>query len=451
MSAQPPATSGVRIGHRDVAPAEPWPLPVVEPATGQVLADVVGGGDVEAGQAVDAAATALAPWSASPATTRAGVLRRVAAVLHDAATRAELAALISRETGKRIAEARAEVDLSAAYFEWFADAISNRRGQVWNAVPGVRHEVAKRPLGVVAVLTPWNFPMSIPARKIAPALAAGCAVLFKPSEIAPLSGLRLAGIVEEFAPPGVISTVVGDARIVVQRWLQDRRVRGLSFTGSTRIGRVLAESSLPPFLTTSPSLQSCIAANRVWAPRALLDDLVSAFSKISDALVVGDPLQEATTLGALALPTDRDRLASLLTDAEAAGATVLPSAVELPTQGQFARPGVCVDPPAESRIVTEEIFGPTCSISGYADLEEVVTATRESPFGLAGYVVGRDIARATDLARALDVGIVGINTAAPNTPQIPFAGLKFSGLGAEGGEPGLDAFLTDQSIAVVPS
>ncbi len=481
MSAQPPATSGVRIGHRDVAPAEPWPLPVVEPATGQVLADVVGGGDVEAGQAVDAAATALAPWSATPATTRAGVLRRVAAVLHDAATRAELATLISRETGKRIAEARAEVDLSAAYFEWFADAISNRRGQVWNAVPGVRHEVAKRPLGVVAVLTPWNFPMSIPARKIAPALAAGCAVLFKPSEIAPLSGLRLAGIVEEFAPPGVISTVVGDARIVVQRWLQDRRVRGLSFTGSTRIGRMLAEQAAAnltrcvlelggnaPFVILDDADvnraaellaaakyrnngQSCIAANRVWAPRALLDDLVSAFSKISDALVVGDPLQEATTLGALALPTDRDRLASLLTDAEAAGATVLPSAVELPTQGQFARPGVCVDPPAESRIVTEEIFGPTCSISGYADLEEVVTATRESPFGLAGYVVGRDIARATDLARALDVGIVGINTAAPNTPQIPFAGLKFSGLGAEGGEPGLDAFLTDQSIAVVPS
>ncbi len=480
-SIQPSDASGVRIGNRVVAAAEPWLQSVIEPATGEILAEVAGGGDPEAVWAVDAAATALPAWSATPATTRAGILRRVAAELRDAAARTELATLISRETGKRIAEAGAEVDLSAAYFEWFADVVSSRPGAVWNAVPGVRHEVATRPLGVVAVMTPWNFPLSIPARKIAPALAAGCAVLFKPSEIAPLSGLRLAEIVERFAPPGVLCTIVGDAGTVAQRWLGDSRVRGLSFTGSTRVGRMLAGKAAAnltrcvlelggnaPFVILDDADvdraaellaaakyrnngQSCIAANRVWVPRALLDDLVSRFNKLSDALVVGDPLLESTTLGALALPTDGDRLATLLSEAEAAGGTVVPSAVELPARGQFARPGICIDPPADSRIVTEEIFGPTCSISGYDSLEEVVTATRESPFGLAGYVVARDIARATDVGRALDVGIVGVNTAAPNTPQIPFAGLKFSGIGTEGGELGLDAFRTDQSIAVAPS
>jgi succinate-semialdehyde dehydrogenase/glutarate-semialdehyde dehydrogenase len=303
-------------------------------------------------------------------------------------------------------------------------------------------------------------------------------VLFKPSEVAPLSGLRLAEIVEQVAPSGVLDTVVGDAATVADTWIEDPRVRGISFTGSTRVGRVLAGQAAAsltrcvlelggnaPFVilddadTTRAAQvlavakyrnngQSCIAANRVWVPRSMLDDLVAEFADLSNTLVTGEPLDETTTLGALALPGDPDRMTGLLADAEGAGATVLPSAVQLPQRGQFAKPGICVDPPGDARVVTEEIFGPACSITGYTDFDEVLSATRSNPLGLAGYVIGRDTARAAQVARALDVGIVGINNAAPNTPQIPFAGLKLSGVGAEGGDAGLDEFLTDQSVAV---
>jgi len=470
---------GVRIGNRAVEPAEPWLLTVTEPATGETLAEVVGGGSREAMQAVAEAATAASSWAETSPTIRAAMLRDIAIELRRDSVRDELATLITRETGKRLIEARSEVLLAAGYFDWFANAISTRRGELWDAVPGVRHEVTKRPLGVVAVLTPWNFPLSIPARKIAPALAAGCPVLFKPSEIAPLSGLLLAGIIETFVTAGVVNTVVGDAKTVASTWIEDQRVRGLTFTGSTRVGRALAAqagTSLmrcvfelggnAPFIVLDDadiiravdSLaiakyrnngQSCIAANRVWVPRRILDDFIGAFAAVSEALVLGNPLEDATTLGALALPTDVDRLSGLLTDAEQRGATVLPSRVKLPMKGTFAQPRICIDPAAEARLVTDEIFGPVCSITGYDDVAEVLASMRQNPFGLAGYVVGRDVAAATDVARALDVGIVGVNNAAPNTPQIPFTGLKLSGVGAEGGDVGLDAFLTDQSIAIV--
>lgn len=467
--------TGVRIDGRPVPADQSWHATVTEPATGRELAHLSGGGKAEAHAALDSAARAERTWAETPVATRAAILRAIAADLR--AEPDQLAVPTSRETGKRIAEARAEVELSAAFFDWFADAIRARSGQSHAVVPGLRHEVITRPLGIVAVLTPWNFPLSIPARKIAPALAAGCPVLFKPSEVAPASALRLAEIVETHVPAGVLNTVLGDPAEISGTWLDDRRVRGLTFTGSTRVGRLLAAQTAPRFTRNVLELggnapfvvldgadlrhavdvlavakfrnngQSCIAAQQVWVPERHVGEFADAFAKVADELVLGDPLDPDTTLGPLALPDDPARIAEVAQEAEASGATVVTSKAGLPEHGHFARPMLCVEPSVDSRAVTEEIFGPMTTLRGYRDVDDVITATREDQYGLGGYVVGEPV-RATEVAQALDVGIVGVNNATPNTPLVPFGGLKHSGLGCEGAQAGLEAFLTRHTTAV---
>ncbi len=477
----PSRVTGVRIGARAAEPLEPWPVTVTEPANAGTLTELAGGGAADATRALDQATEAFPDWAATVPAKRASALRAIAAALRTESVTEELAALTARETGKRLAEARAEVGLSAAFFTWFADAISSRHDQTWNAAPGLRHEVSQRPLGVVAVLTPWNFPLSIPARKIAPALAAGCTVLFKPSEVAPVSALRLAEIAEAHLPAGTLNTAVGDPHAIAKTWLDHPQVRGLTFTGSTHVGQSLAAQTAPeltrcvlelggnaPFIVLDDADldravgllvtakyrnngQSCIAANQVWVPHRLVEPFTTAFAAATDELVLGDPLEDTTTLGPLALPTDDQRLTELVNEAETAGATVVRGTSPSPERGYFSQPAICVDPPAHSRVVTEEAFGPVTSIRGYDHVDEALDATRRSPHGLGGYVVGSDTIRASAVARALDAGIVGVNNASPNTPQVPFGGLKHSGLGYEGGQAGLDAFLTHQTIAVGPA
>ncbi|WP_255946273.1 aldehyde dehydrogenase family protein [Streptomyces odontomachi] len=459
-------------------PRQPWPVDVVEPATGAVLASYVGGGRADAALAVDAASAALPDWSATPTPRRAAALLAIAAALRTPDVTEELAVLTARETGKRLAEARAEVGMSAGFFEWFAAAVQGRTAHQLDVVPGIRHEVNSRPLGVVAVATPWNFPLSIPARKIAAALAAGCTVLFKPSEVAAGSALRLAEIVAGQVPSGALCTLLGDGAAITETWIDDPRVRGISFTGSTRVGLLVAERARhsltrpvlelggnAPFVvlddadpTDAVELingakyrnngQSCIAANTAWVPRRMLDTVVEALLDTAGSLVLGDPLDPATTLGALALPSDPARVDELAEDARRRGATVHRPGPAAPGQGQFARPAIVVDPPRDARVVTEESFAPVLPVLPYDDVTEVIEATRACDLGLAGYVATRDPDRGRRIAAALDVGIAGVNTATPNSPHVPFGGLKLSGLGWEGGQAGLDAFLAPQTIAV---
>lgn len=468
---------GVRI-HGQQAPLAPWPVTVSEPATGAAMVEVAGGGAADATAAADAASAALANWSGTPQVFRARALLEIARELRRPEVAAELAETTARGTGKRLAEAHAEIGMSAGFFEWFAAALHPRTGTTVHAVPGIRHEVHSRPLGVVAVSTPWNFPVSIPARKIAAALAAGCTVVFKPSEVAGEAALRLASLIEDRLPPGVLSTLIGEPRTITAALLADQRVRGISFTGSTAVGRAIAAQAVPhltrcvlelggnaPFVvladadpTRAAQLlaqakyrnngQSCIAANTAWVPAHLLDRVVDELRTITDGLVSGDPLEDATSLGPLALPGDPARIEDLVADAGRHGARVLRGAGAVPAKGHFVRPALCVEPAREARVVTEESFGPVLAVLGYDDIEDVLGHTRRSELGLAGYVVGSDTARAAEVARALDVGIVGVNTATPNTPQIPFGGLKSSGIGWEGGQAGLDAFLAPQSVAV---
>src|SRR5579875_454769 len=446
--------TAVRIDGALTEPAGPIAIEIIEPATGKVVAELAGGGAQDAAHALDITAAAFPAWSQTAVTARAQVLRRIAADLRDPVTAAAMATLIARETGKRLAEATAEVGLSAGFFDWFAAAAETRHDELWDRVPGIRHEVTQHPLGVVAVVTPWNFPVSIPARKIAAALAAGCAVLFKPSEVAPSPALLLAEIADRHLPPGVMSTVAGDPKPIVATWLDDRRVRGLSFTGSTRTGRELAHQAathlIPsvlelggnaPFLvlddadlTAAVEMlmvakyrnngQSCIAANHVWVPQDKLAEFTGLYTVASEALVLGDPLDEQTTLGPLALPTDPGRIEALAQAAAGQGARIVTTGQAVPGTGHFAAPVLCLDAPDDAAIVTGEIFGPAISIRGYRDVDDVLAATRRLDLGLGGYVAGADTSRTIAVARELDVGIVCVNNGTPNTPSIPFGGLK---------------------------
>lgn len=477
MSTQNKSQSAIYFGNEVVEPIEAWPISVNEPATGAVLGTLIGGGEKDALLAIHHANVALESWSARSVTARAAALQKIANALRDEPTAHDLAELISRETGKRLDEARSEVNLSAAFFDWFAIAIAGRHDQIWNIVPGLQHKVSHYPLGVIGVITPWNFPVSIPARKISAALAAGCTVIFKPSEIAPFSSLRLIEIVGSYLPANVICTVVGEPRGIVNALLSAPQVRGVSFTGSTAVGKIIAANfaaamkrsvlelggNAPYIVLDDADIdeavatlliakyrnngQSCIAANHAWVPSSKFDKFVESFTEASKALLLGNPLSATTTLGPLALPTDAIRIADLVNEAEDSGATVIRTNMAVPTVGYFSSPTICLSPPLSARIVNEEIFGPAISILPYDDLDSVINTVQNFRYGLSAYIATSDVMRAAKVARILDVGIVGINTATPNTPQILFGGRKSSGYGWEGGQLGLEEFLSHQSLA----
>ncbi|HET9075726.1 MAG TPA: aldehyde dehydrogenase family protein [Acidimicrobiales bacterium] len=465
---------GVRSGGAE-RPGD-QPVQVTDPTTGSVFATVLGGGKREAQRAVDAASAALPQWAATPPARRAAALQQVASALRQEVD--DLARLVTMETGKRIAEARAEVGFSADFFDWFAAAGSALAGEVCSARPGTTHYVARQPVGVVAVLTPWNFPLSIPARKLAAAMAAGCTTLFKPSDEAPVSGLRLAELIEQVVPPGVVETVVGPPDDVAAVWLADRRVRGVTFTGSTRVGALVASQVAGRFARTvlelggaSPFLvlpdadldvavealtvakfrnngQSCIAANTAWIPTALLPEVVDRLEAACATMAVGDPLDEPTGLGPTCTPRDPARLGELVDDAKQHGARIVSGDRPGHLDGFFVPPTLCVTPDPGARVLDEEIFGPVLPVVGYDDLEDALVRINRSPYGLAGYVCGSDVEAARRVAARLDVGLVGVNTGAPNTPQVPFAPRNDSGLGVEGAAAGLEQFLIYQTVAV---
>ncbi|TWF75199.1 succinate-semialdehyde dehydrogenase/glutarate-semialdehyde dehydrogenase [Pseudonocardia hierapolitana] len=452
---------------------------LVAPVDGRPWTEVAIGGRQDAHDAAEAAARALPDWSATPAVERAAALRAVADELDAASATDGWPTLVTRETGKRLAEARAELGLSAVYFRVMADLLDEQQERVLRAVPGAVHHVEPRPLGVAAVLTPWNFPVSIPARKIAPALAAGCPVLFKPSEVAPLSSMVLAALLDRHVPAGTVNTVLGEPADVVDPWLAHPDVQVVSFTGSTWVGRLVAAAAAPRFLRTVLELggcapfivlpdadvehavqtllvakyrnngQSCIAANQVFVAREVAETFVDAFVAATERLVVGDPLDAATDVGPLAPAGDPARLAALVDDAVAAGARVAGTRASAPENGHWFAPTVVVDVPASAAASRDEVFGPLAAVSTYDDLDEAVAQHRATGYGLAGYVCGTDVEAARDVSRRLRAGIVGINTGTPNYPGAPFGGLGLSGTGYEGGPQGLEAFQAWRTTAVV--
>ncbi|WKU05573.1 aldehyde dehydrogenase [Micromonospora sp. HUAS LYJ1] len=466
------AATAVRMAGRVVGGPR---LTVLDPATGEPFTEVGTGNGTDAATALDLARQALPAWAGTPRDARSAALRAIAADVEALAREPEWPALITRETGKRLPESAAELALTVAYFRTMADLLDQQDAEQFSVVPGIAHRVTARPAGVAAVLTPWNFPVSIPARKVAPALAAGCPVLFKPSELAPLSSMVLSAVVERHVPAGVLSTVLGTPTDVVDPWLADRSVGVVSFTGSTRVGRLVAAAAAPRFLRTvlelggcAPFLvlpdadpqaaaqtllvakyrnngQSCIAANQILVAREVADEFTEAFVAATEKMVVGLPTDPATDLGPLAPAGDPARLAALVDEAVSRGARKITSGA-VPGTGHFAPATVLLDVPADSRVMTEEIFGPIAPLHVYDDLDDALALHHATGYGLAGYVCGTDLDRADAVACRLRAGIVGINTGTPNTPWIPFGGLADSGLGYEGGRAGLAAFQTFLSV-----
>lgn len=461
---------GARYAGKTVA-GEPHDLP--NPSTGATLARV---GWVDASvvdDVVTATATAMDEWASTPARTRAAALRGIATSIRERAE--ELGTLVMAETGKRRQEAVGEAMFSALYFDWFADAATMPQEQ--HLVNDQRRfVVGRQPVGVVAAVSPWNFPLSIPARKVAPALAAGCTVVQKPSELTPLSSLLLTEICEPHLPSGAVSIMVGDGAALTSALVDHPDVAAVSFTGSTRVGALVAERAMrsmtrvtmelggqAPFVVCAdadPEVAlesllvakfrnngaSCIAANNVFVHDSQYDGLVSRLREQVTAMRVGDPGEPDTDLGPMLRPDHVRRLDDLVGQAASVGCRVTAGSVP-ESGGWFAAPRL-VEISEDADLWRQEIFGPVLAVRRFSDEDAVVDEVNGWRVGLGGYVVSRDVQAAVDLARRMRIGIVGVNNGAPNTPEVPFGGFGLSGLGREGSLEGMLEFTESQTVSV---
>ena len=446
-------------------------LEVTNPADGSTVGHVAWGGAKDARRAADAAARAFGEWSDLPARRRSDILMAAARLIAERAD--DLGALLAREAGKRLPEAVGELTFSAEYFRWFAEQARRPSGQVIpHEVGDRRHVTVRRPIGVVASLTPWNFPCSIQARKLAPALAAGCTVVARVSEKAPLAATEMIrALADAGVPAGVVNLVHGPAREVTQALLDHTAVRAVTFTGSTPVGREIMASAarrvvrpllelggdaafvvledadldaavegalLAKFRNTG---QSCIAANRFIVHEDVHDAFVERLVARVDVMSIGDGLaQECPDLGPVIDSTRVDAVNSLVDEAISLGATRLTQQRELPATGTFVAPTLLGDVPDTAGIATEEVFGPAAAVFRFRDLDEAVARANRTEMGLAAYVWSRDISRCWRTAERLEAGIVGVNNALPSVAFAPMGGVKQSGLGREGADVGLEEF-----------
>lgn len=449
-------------------------MAVVDPATGEHLADVADASVADGLRALDSADEAQAGWAATAPGVRAELLRAV----YDAivARSDAFAAVMVAEMGKPWDEAVGEVHYGAGFFRWFAEA-ANRlhlEGQ-FGLEPGGKYRIAvsKRPVGPCLLITPWNFPLAMATRKIAPALAAGCTAILKPAEQTPLTSLLLAQtMVDAGIPAGVVNVVTtSNSPDVVGAIMKDPRIRKVSFTGSTQVGKALLRQAADHVMNTSMELggngpllvfadadldvavdaavdakfrnggQSCVAANRIFVDRVIADEFVTRFAERVAGIRVGAGTDRSTELGPLIDARQLAKVAALVRDATDKGATCVTGGREVERPGYFYAPTVLRSIPLDAAIRTEEIFGPVAPIYEFDDELSAVTQANATPYGLASYVFTRDLARAHRVADALDTGMTGINLGVVSNPAAPFGGTKASGVGREGGIEGLDAYL----------
>ena len=461
------------IGGKWTASATAATLPVINPATGEAIAHVSDASVQEGLAALDAACAAQDAWAATPARDRADILARTYQGIID--RRDDFARLIVDEMGKPWSEAQSEVDYGAGFFRWFAESAGriHTEGQ-FGIEPGSNYHVAvsKRPVGPSLLITPWNFPLAMGARKIAPALAAGCTTVLKPAAQTPLTSLLLAQVLQEAGvPAGVVNVVVTvNSRDLISAIMNDTRIRKISFTGSTQVGRVLLAQSAQNVMNTSMELggnaplivfddadldtavegaylaklrnggQSCVAANRIYVQSGIADKFTQRFTERLAHITVGNGHEPSTGLGPLIDDKQRATVHNLVTDAVAKGATCLTGGRIIDGPGYYYQPTVLTDIPADAIIREEEIFGPVAAIYTFDTEEEAITEANATPYGLASYVFTKDLARALRVADAIDAGMTGINRGLISNPAAPFGGTKQSGLGREGGIEGLEAY-----------
>ncbi|MFS2098365.1 NAD-dependent succinate-semialdehyde dehydrogenase [Variovorax sp. Varisp85] len=453
-------------------------LDVSDPATDSVFASVPDGTAADARTAVDAAHAAFPAWRAVPAKQRAQILKRWNDLV--IAHQEDLGRLISREQGKPLAEGRGEVAYAASYIEWFAEEATRANGDIIPApVPGRRMFALKEPVGVIAAITPWNFPAAMIARKIAPALAAGCTVVCKPAEDTPLTSLALVALAEEAGvPPGVLNIVTASRERtpeVVDAWLDDARVRKVTFTGSTPVGKHLARRSADTLKKLSLELggnapfivfddadvdaaveglmaakfrnggQTCVSPNRVFVQARVHDAFVDKLAARVGALEVGPATEPGSQIGPMINARAVEKIERHVRDAVARGARIVVGGERLRSARcdgpNYYAPTVLVNADATMACSCEETFGPVVPVTRFESEAEVIAAANDTPFGLAAYFYSRDVRRIWRVADALESGIVGINEGALAAEAAPFGGVKESGYGREGSVHGLDDYM----------
>jgi succinate-semialdehyde dehydrogenase/glutarate-semialdehyde dehydrogenase len=451
---------------------------VEDPATLAPITEVADCGVEEARLAVDAAAAAFGSWSRGAPRERSEVLRRAyELMLRD---RDELTALIAQENGKSLADAAGEVTYAAEFFRWFSEE-AVRPGGDYGESPagGTRTIVTHRPVGVAALVTPWNFPAAMATRKIAPALAAGCTVVLKPAAETPLTALAVARILSEAGvPDGVVNVVTTtDAAGVVGAWLADERIRKVSFTGSTGVGRLLLRQAsgrvvnasmelggnAPLIVTEDADLdaavagamiakfrnggQACTAANRLYVHADVASDFLARFGAEVEKLTVG-PAADGAAIGPLITAAAVQRVSAAVDLAVREGARIAHQAQLPDAPGHFYPPTVLAGVPADATILQEEIFGPVAPVVAWEDEEDLLRQVNDTEYGLAAYVFAGDLGRALRLGERIEAGMVGINRGLVSDPSAPFGGVKQSGLGREGAREGLREFQETQYFSV---
>ncbi|WP_342078394.1 NAD-dependent succinate-semialdehyde dehydrogenase [Yoonia sp. SS1-5] len=445
---------------------------VTNPARGDVIATVPDLGRSEVAAAIDAAQTAQKPWAARAAKERAQILRKWFDLLM--AHQEDLAIIMTAEQGKPLAEARGEIAYGASFVEWFGEEAKRIYGET---IPGhmadKRITVIKQPIGVAAGITPWNFPNAMIARKVAPALAAGCAFVIKPSELTPLSALAMAKLAEEAGvPAGLFSVVTSSSSSDIgKEFCENPVVRKLTFTGSTQVGRILLAQAADQVMKCSMELggnapfivfddadldeavtgaiackfrnngQTCVCANRIYVQAGVYDAFAAKFKAAVEALQVGDGMQDGTTLGPLIEPKAVDKVQSHLDDALSKGGQVLTGGKPHDLGGLFFEPTIITQASKDMIVCTDETFGPFAPLFKFEDEDDVIAQANDTIFGLAAYFYAKDISRVTKVSEALEYGIVGVNTGIISTEVAPFGGIKQSGLGREGSSHGIEEFL----------
>jgi succinate-semialdehyde dehydrogenase / glutarate-semialdehyde dehydrogenase len=452
---------------------------VTDPATGAEVATVPDLGAKEAAQAVDAASRALPGWSAKTAKERAAILRRWFDLI--TAETESLAQLMTTEQGKPLAEARAEVGYGASFIEWFGEEGKRAYGRtIPTTASSKRYITIKQPIGVCAAIAPWNFPIAMITRKVAPALAAGCTVVVKPAAETPLCALAIAKLgMDAGLPPGVLNIVTTkDASAVGKVWCDDARVRKLSFTGSTEVGKILYRQcantvkkltlelggNAPLLVFDDADLgqavagamaskyrnagQTCVCANRILVQSGVYDRFAAALVEAVKKLAVGSGMEAGTNIGPLITGEAVAKVETLVGDAVKKGAKVLAGGAVDKAGPLFYRPSVVVDVTPDMEIVREEIFGPVAALVRFDTEEDAVKIANDTPFGLAAYLFSQNLARAWRVAEKLDAGMVGVNEGIFSNEVVPFGGVKESGLGREGAAEGLDEYLEIKYICL---
>ncbi len=455
------------------------PLTVTNPANGEVVGSIATIDRAGVDAAIDAAAAAWSDWRGRTGLERGRFLFRIA---DEVAARAdEMARMISAENGKPLAQAKGEVAMTVDHFRWFAEEARRIYGRVVpGQVPGKRHVVLKSPIGVVGAIAPWNFPVVLAARKVAPALAAGCPVILKPASATPLSSVMLAEAIDAAElPPSLFQLVAGRAAEIATAFFEHPACRKVTFTGSTEVGKLLMRQAADHVTCLSLELgghapllvfadadldqavegtliakfrntgQSCIAANRVYVEESIFEPFIERLVSRTGELKVGPATEEGVEIGPLIDDQALEHALAQIEDARRRGATICCGGKRWDgAGGSFLEPTVITGLADDAECLHFETFAPVAPVMTFATEDEAIERANRTPYGLAAYAYTRDLARAWRLAEELEAGTVGINDAVPATSQCPFGGMKESGLGRELGVEGIEAYLETKHVSI---